>query len=725
MDELGALILGERPKQTGSDIIAPTKSRNFGKNPQLQPEIEKPDELGQLILGQPTTQTTQTTEPTTTKVSIKNAPSPSYLTQFGRSAASLADIAAGGIMPAVGQVVQAGVRPFTTPQRAEQIGQQIGTAVETQPIGKFFGVTETPEYKQETTRQLSEYVGKHLDKGLDWIAEKTGAPVEDLRNLVATQGLVLGPKVAKPVETGLKLATKPFETAFEVAKNVRIEPVKPTTQPSLVGVGAAKTQANPFKLSGEEAAKGEYPSIKYSKISEDVPQAEQTQRAQIAAEVLGDANQIRPGVLTGNENTLRNEYLTAKTPNPEAGSSADILKRQIVTEQNALSNYAQERIAKTGADTHLISDYQRGERIHDAIAGEGGLRGFFEQEKQRVYNEAKQKVGDNPVQSTKLESLISSPQFKAELKIRKQPDFTSGLQDLLELHKTEGLEGTAPNSIAGLEKLRQSLNKQWSPENAYAIGRAVRMIDEDIANAGGPGLYQQARSLHKAEKTLFESKGIKNIFGEIDPNGIQKGEAFENIPKKLNNIPADQWKHIYDTTDKLASGKLFGPIDPKTGAPEWILDVPPELQMYAKNAKNEIMGSIAREVYQRGAKNAGVWSQKGVHEVLNARAEKIRHAFPLEEQQAFHKLNYAGHLMPGEHGYEGAALQKERLGAIVSRLPTIGREVGALTRIPFAATVLEKGGEKLQARSIASKEAKKAKELSKQMEEAFKKGTKE
>jgi hypothetical protein len=58
-------------------------------------------------------------------------------------------------------------------------------------------------------------------------------------------------------------------------------------------------------------------------------------------------------------------------------------------------------------------------------------------------------------------------------------------------------------------------------------------------------------------------------------------------------------------------------------------------------------------------------------------------------------------------------------------LPTIGREVGALTRIPFAATVLEKGGEKLQARSIAAKEAKKAKELSKQMEEAFKKGTKD
>jgi hypothetical protein len=722
MTDAFSAIFGEETKKPVSegDLVAPKKSPFANRNPQLQAEEDGFEKLISNVGKQPTKQQVAQQEPQRTT---------NPLTQFGRSAASLADIAAGGIMPAVGQVVQASVRPFTTPQRAEQIGQQIGTAVETQPIGRFFGVTETPEYKQEATRQLSEYVGKHLDKGLEWIAEKTGAPVEDLRNLVATQGLVLGPKIAKPIEKGIQLAAKPFESAFEAAKTVRIEPVKPaaqtTAQPSLVGVGAAKTEPNPFKLSGEETAKGEYPTIKYSKIAEDVPQAEQTQRAQIAAEVLGDANQVRPGVLTGNENTLRNEYLTAKTPNAEPGSSADILRRQIADEQIALSNYALERVAKTGADPRLISDYQRGERIHGAIAGEEGLRGFFEKEKQRIYDQAKQQVGDNPVETSNLEKLLGSKQFKAELKIRKLSDFTSGLQELLDLHKTEGLEGTAPNSIAGLEKLRQSLNAQWTPENSYAIGRAVRRIDEDIANVGGPGLYQQARSLHKAEKTLFGSKGIKEIFGEIDPNGIQKGVPFEKIPTRLNEIPVDQWKHIYDTTDKLASGKLFGPIDPKTGAPEWILDVPPELQMYAKNARSEISGNIAREVYKKGAKNVGAWSQPNVTDTLNARAEKIRHAFPLEEQQAFHKLNYAGHLMPGEHRYEGGALQAERLGPIVSRLPTIGREVGALTHIPFAATVLEKGGEKLQSRSIASKEAKKAQELSKQMQEAFKKGTKD
>jgi hypothetical protein len=52
MDELGELILGERPKvERQPNIIAPKKSPMSGLNPQLQPKEEKPDELGQLILG--------------------------------------------------------------------------------------------------------------------------------------------------------------------------------------------------------------------------------------------------------------------------------------------------------------------------------------------------------------------------------------------------------------------------------------------------------------------------------------------------------------------------------------------------------------------------------------------------------------------------------------------------------------------------------------------------
>ena len=234
-------------------------------------------------------------------------------------------------------------------------------------------------------------------------------------------------------------------------------------------------------------------------------------------------------------------------------------------------------------------------------------------------------------------------------------------------------------------------------------------------------MLKKADSLHQAEKDLFSSKGIKTLFGEVDTNGVQKGTPFEKIPQKLNDMPVDEWKHIHNLAESVASGKLFGPIDPKTGLHKWVLDVPPELKQAAQNAKNEISGNLAREVYKEGAKNIGVWNRKNVTDTLNARAEKIRSAFPLSEQQAFHKLNYASHLMPGAHEYEGAALQAERLGPISSRYPLIMREVGAKTQIPFAATFGEKFGEKLQQRALAKETKKQGENVKEQLKQAGKK----
>ena len=134
-------------------------------------------------------------------------------------------------------------------------------------------------------------------------------------------------------------------------------------------------------------------------------------------------------------------------------------------------------------------------------------------------------------------------------------------------------------------------------------------------------------------------------------------------------------------------------------------------------------GSIAREVYQAGANKVGVWNQNSANSVLNARAEKIKHAFSPEEQKAFHTLNYGGHIMPGVHPYEGAGLQTERVGKLTNRLPGIGREMGAFTGIPFAATIGEKLGEKSKNALTNRKLAQEASALEKKMKENAKKGT--
>jgi hypothetical protein len=225
MDELGALILGERPKEkeksiSAPNIIAPTKSKNFGKNPQLQPDEEKPDELGQLILG-------STQAPAQPQQQAPQAPAPkqgSTLAQVGQGMAALGDVTIGGVLPMAGYVAQAVTRPFTTPQKAEQIGQTISSAV-AQPFGKAFGVTETAGYKGEALSSLMGFVGENASKGADWISKKTGLPVEDVNHMMTSLGLYGGARLAPKVGGALETAGKKTFSLEEKMPSVRVEPV--------------------------------------------------------------------------------------------------------------------------------------------------------------------------------------------------------------------------------------------------------------------------------------------------------------------------------------------------------------------------------------------------------------------------------------------------------------------------------------------------------------------
>jgi hypothetical protein len=225
--------------------------------------------------------------------------------------------------------------------------------------------------------------------------------------------------------------------------------------------------------------------------------------------------------------------------------------------------------------------------------------------------------------------------------------------------------------------VQKALNSNWTKDNAGVIKQINQAIERDIGQAGGLDLLKKADSLHQAEKVLFGSKGIKEIFGDIDPNGVQTATAFDVIPQKLNSMPLDQWKHIYDTAEKVSKGSIAGPIDKTTGLPKWTVEVPQELRVSAESAMNEMRGNLAREIYQAGAAKAGEWNQNSVNKILNARADKIKVAFSPEEQKAFHTLNMGGYLMPGVHGYEGAGQQMRRVGIIEGNLGKLGTTAGA------------------------------------------------
>jgi hypothetical protein len=133
---------------------------------------------------------------------------PSALTQFGRSAASLADVTIGGILPAVVQQVGYPLaRLGRSPEQAQAATARLVGAVES-PVGRAFGVTETPEYQQEAGRQLIDFIGQNFQKGAKWIAGKTGLPQSDVENLMGT-ATVAAPAVARPVARTVQQAAAP------------------------------------------------------------------------------------------------------------------------------------------------------------------------------------------------------------------------------------------------------------------------------------------------------------------------------------------------------------------------------------------------------------------------------------------------------------------------------------------------------------------------------------
>ena len=134
---------------------------------------------------------------------------PSTLSKLGRGVASVLDVALGGVIPAAVQMVAYPLaRLGRSPEEAQAATGRLVSKGD-QPFGKAFGVTETPEYQQETSRALIDFIGTNFQKGAKWISDKTGVPASDVENMLGTLSLA-SPVVAKPTAQAIKKVVSPF-----------------------------------------------------------------------------------------------------------------------------------------------------------------------------------------------------------------------------------------------------------------------------------------------------------------------------------------------------------------------------------------------------------------------------------------------------------------------------------------------------------------------------------
>jgi CheY-like chemotaxis protein len=103
-----------------------------------------------------------------------------------RGAASLADTTLGSVIPGAVQFLGYPLaRLGRTPEEAQAATKRISAPFE-QPFGRALGVTETPEYQQEASRQLIDFIGQNFQKGAKFISEQTGLAQPDVENIIGS-----------------------------------------------------------------------------------------------------------------------------------------------------------------------------------------------------------------------------------------------------------------------------------------------------------------------------------------------------------------------------------------------------------------------------------------------------------------------------------------------------------------------------------------------------------
>jgi hypothetical protein len=228
--------------------------------------------------------------------------------ELGASVASLADVTVGGIIPGItGPVTYAGARFIgKTPEQAAALEQKVVGATE-KPFGKLFGVTETQAYKGEASRQLMDFIGQNINKGAEWISQKTGVPVNDVQNMIGTATVAAAPAVSKAATTTAKVIQ---ETAPVVGKKLGVGElqVQPTAPPPSGGMVSAGAAVVPDATTIKQALSVATPELQQAISSIPVDKVNiPTLQRHIEADTLPVPVRLTEGQATGDVVKLSNE----------------------------------------------------------------------------------------------------------------------------------------------------------------------------------------------------------------------------------------------------------------------------------------------------------------------------------------------------------------------------------------------------------------------------------
>lgn len=445
------------------------------------------------------------------------------LGQLLRSAASLADVTVGGVLPAAAQMVGYPLaRLGRSPEDAQAATQRIVSAVD-KPFGKMAGVTETPEYQGEAGRQIMDFIGENFQKGAKWIADKTGLPASDVESYMASLS-VAAPAMARPAaRTIQELAAPALERATIGAKMPFEE----------------RAQARRERMSLEDYARG--PQIDAAKEAQRlgialspeqiqptlVPKTLSAVAGQRGTDAIANANKNQIRKIAINELGLpETTQFNSKTPFSEARMRVAEPYSQVkklptmVADDNLISSLNNLR-----PDQAVIGANQKTKAINaiidDAISKtSAGLDGAqilknvqtLRQEARKTYNNKSADLQALDLADTRLaiansleamiESNIFNPKLLSDFRQARQKmaktyayedatDFNTGMIDVNKLSRITSKDNAMTGDIAALGKIAGNFPDAFTTKATESILSAPRITRSGIGGTAGATLGYQ------------------------------------------------------------------------------------------------------------------------------------------------------------------------------------------------------------------------------------------
>jgi len=437
----------------------------------------------------------------------------SALTQFGRGAASLADVTLGGVIP--GAIQYAGYPMLRmagrTPEQATASTQALVSAVD-KPFGKTFGVTETPEYQQETSRQMMDFIGQNYQKGAQWVAEKTGLPASDVENIIGSLTLA-APKVLGAVKEAATPVVQQIKTGVQL-------PFEPGRQAKLERLSAESYAKAPQLDAAAEAQR-----LKIALNPADIEPSRMAKLYSMAAgprgpEALAAANrpritEIAKAELGLDATTSLNSVAFKKSREALAKPYVDVVNLPtMVADETTIANL--QGLRKNEA---LIGGEATAKKVNklidEAVAKtQAGLTGAQLLENVRNLRADAKKIYNNQNASPKqlaiadanlsiasqlesmIDSNISNPKLLGEFRDARQKmartyayegavDLNTGMVDVGKLARITAKDNALTGDIASLGKIAGNFPDAFSTEAGSKFFSAPRLTRSGLGGAGG------------------------------------------------------------------------------------------------------------------------------------------------------------------------------------------------------------------------------------------------